>query len=231
MTSEIGLLVFPRLRQLDLKGPYEVFDGWPEARVHLVWKSRESVTSSTGLALTPTTTFAQCPQLDVICVPGGAGVNALMRDEETLSFVRAQAKGARFVTSVCTGALVLGAAGLLRGRRATTHWASHDLLAAFGADAVDARVVRDGELLTGGGVTAGIDFALTLVAELAGRDVAEAIQLHLEYAPEPPFAAGSPETARPEIVARVRAASAGVRAERERLASAARRGSEQPQAT
>ncbi len=230
MTIEIGLLVFPRVQQLDLTGPYEVFASWPEARVHLVGKSRDSVASSTGLTLTPTTTYADCPPLDVICVPGGVGVNALMRDEETLSFIRARAKGARFVTSVCTGALVLGAAGLLRGKRATTHWASLDLLSAFGAIAAKARVVRDGELMTGGGVTAGIDFALTLVAELAGRDAAEAIQLNFEYAPEPPFAAGSPETARPEIVARVRAAGAEVRAERERLANAARDGSGEPQA-
>jgi len=230
-TTEIGLLVFPRVQQLDLTGPYEVFASWPQARVRLVWKSRDSVASSTGLALTPSATFADCPQLDVICVPGGVGVNALMRDEETLSFVRAQAKGARFVTSVCTGALVLGAAGLLAGRRATTHWASHDLLAAFGALPIDARVVRDGELLTGGGVTAGIDFALTLIAELAGRDVAEAIQLNLEYAPEPPFAAGSPRSARPGIVARVRAMSADVRAERERLADEARRDIEGRQAS
>jgi cyclohexyl-isocyanide hydratase len=230
-TIEIGLLVFPLVQQLDLTGPYEVFASWPQARVRLVGESGESVASSTGLRLTPTTTYADCPQLDVICVPGGAGVNALMRDERTLSFVRAQAKGARFVTSVCTGALVLGAAELLRGKRATTHWASLDLLAAFGAVPVKARVVRDGELLTGGGVTAGIDFALTLLAELAGRDVAEAIQLNLEYAPEPPFAAGSPETARPEIVARVQAAGAGVRAERERLAHEERGGSERPQAS
>lgn len=187
--------------------------------------------SSTGLVLTPTATFGACPQLDVICVPGGAGVNALMSDEEALSFVRTQAKGARFVTSVCTGALVLGAAGLLRGKRATTHWASHDLLAAFGALPVEARVVRDGALVTGGGVTAGVDFALTLLAELAGRDVAEAVQLNLEYTPQPPFAAGTPATARSEIVARVRAMSAGVRAERERLADRARRESETPKAS
>lgn len=226
MTIEIGLLVFPRVQQLDLTGPYEVFASWPEARVHLIGKSRASVTSTTGLTLTPTTTYEDCPSLDVICVPGGVGVNALMRDEETLAFVRARAEGARFITSVCTGALLLGAAGLLGGRRATTHWASRDLLAAYGAIPLKARVVRDGDLLTGGGVTAGIDFALTLVAELAGPDVAEAIQLNFEYAPEPPFAAGSPETARPEIVARVRAAFAGVRAEREKLADEARARSE-----
>jgi len=231
MTMEIGFVVFPRVQQLDLTGPYEVFASWPKARVHLIGKSRESVTSSTGLTLTPTTTFADCPPLDVICVPGGVGVNALMRDEAALAFLKAQAKGARFTTSVCTGALALGAAGLLRGKRATTHWASLDLLAAFGAVPVKARVVRDGAVVTGGGVTAGIDFALTLIAELAGRDVAEIIQLNLEYAPEPPFVAGSPETARPEIVARVRAMSADARAERERLADEARRASERPGAS
>ena len=226
MTIAIGLLVFPRLQQLDLAGPYEVFASWPKAKVHLVWKSREPLRSSSGLVLTPTTTFAECPPLEAICVPGGAGVNALMSDDETLAFLRARAGEARFVTSVCTGALVLGAAGLIKGKRATTHWASLDLLAAFGALPTPARVVRDGALVTGGGVTAGIDFALTLVEALAGRDVAETIQLSLEYAPEPPFAAGSPTTARPEIVARVRAAGAAVRAERERLALAARRGGE-----
>ena len=231
MTACVGFLIFPRLQPLDLVGPYEVFARWPEAELHLVAKSLEPVRSSTGLVLTPTTTFGTCPQLDVVCVPGGAGVNALMSDEETLSFVRTQAKGARFVTSVCTGALVLGAAGLLRGKRATTHWASHDLLAAFGALPVEARVVRDGDLVTGGGVTAGVDFALTLLGELAGRDVAEAVQLNLEYTPQPPFAAGSPATARSEIVARVRAMSAGVRAERERLADRARRESETPKAS
>src|SRR5580700_1571586 len=133
-----------------------------------------------------------------------------MADETTLAFVKRQAKGARFVTSVCTGALVLGAAGLLGGKRATTHWASHDLLAAFGAIPVQARVVRDGALMTGGGVTAGIDFALTLVAELAGIASAQTIQLNLEYAPEPPFDAGSPETAPAEVVARVRTFGAPV---------------------
>lgn len=219
MPIDIGLLLFPRVQQLDLTGPYEVFASMPDARVHLVARALGPVTAATGLVLTPTVTFADCPPLDVLCVPGGVGVNALLRDEATLGFVRAQAARARYVTSVCTGAFVLGAAGLLRGRRATTHWGSHDLLAAYGAVPVRARVVRDGNLLTGGGVTAGIDFALTLVAELAGQAVAEGIQLNLEYAPEPPFDSGSPETAAPEVIAAVRARAAQSRSEREALAA------------
>ncbi len=218
---EIGFLVFPRVQQLDLTAPYEVLASWREARVRLVAKTLEPVVSATGLRLTPDVTFADCPQLDVVCVPGGDGINPLLGDAETLAFLRAQADGARFVTSVCTGALLLGAAGLLRGKRATTHWASHDFLAAFGAIPVHARVVRDGRLVTGGGVTAGIDFALTLVAELASRAVAEAIQLNLEYAPAPPFDAGGPDTAPPDVAAKARAQSAKGLAERARLVAAA----------
>ena len=197
---------------------------WPQARVRLVAKSLEPVVSATGLRLTPDATYEACPQLDVICVPGGVGINPLLADETALAFLRRQAAGARFTTSVCTGALVLGAAGLLVGKRATTHWASHDLLAAFGAIPVRERVVRDGALMTGGGVTAGIDFALTLVAELAGRETAEAIQLNLEYAPAPPFNAGTPASAPPDVVETLRGRGAKLRAERERLvAEAARR--------
>ena len=223
MTVEIGLLVFPDVQQLDLTGPYEVFASWPDARVRLVWKNREPLVSATGLRLTPDIAFDECPPLDVVCVPGGLGVNPLLADEAVLGFLRRQAAAARFVTSVCTGALVLGAAGLLRGRRATTHWASHDLLAALGAVPTQARVVRDGNLMTGGGVTAGIDFALALVAELAGAATAQAIQLQLEYAPAPPFDAGSPETAPREIVASLRKRGAAVRADREQLVAAAAR--------
>ena len=215
MTLHIGMLVFPGVQQLDLTGPYEVFAALPDCHVHLMARTREPVASASRMVLTPSVTFADCPALDILCVPGGAGVNDLLRDEATLGFVRRQAAGARYVTSVCTGALLLGAAGLLRGKRATTHWAAHDLLAAFGAIPVRARVVRDGNLLTGGGVTAGIDFALTLAAELAGQAAAEAIQLTLEYAPAPPFAAGTPETAPPAVVAAVRARGAALRAERE----------------
>src|SRR5271165_4305246 len=197
---QIGLLVFPNVQQLDLTGPYEVFALWPRARVRLVAKTLDSVVSSTGLVLKPDESFEECPQLDVVCVPGGAGINALLTDEATIAFVRRQAEAARFVTSVCTGALLLGVAGLLKGKRATTHWASHDLIRRLGAIPVRDRVVRDGKLVTGGGVTAGIDFALTLMVELAGREAAEAIALNLEYAPAPPFEAGSPETAPAPVV-------------------------------
>ncbi len=221
--QQIGLLAFPNVQQLDLTGPYEVFASWPGARVRLVGKTLEPVISSTGLWLKPDVSFDDCSQLDVICVPGGFGINALMADEATLAFVRRQAEGARFVTSVCTGALVLGAAGLLKGKRATTHWASHHLLATLGAIPVQARVVRDGRLVTGGGVTAGIDFALTLLAELAGREVAEATELNLEYAPAPPFNTGRPETAPAATVAEVRKRLARIVEERRQLAEAAAR--------
>src|ERR1700726_1177396 len=142
MTLDIGILVFPSVQQLDLTGPYEVFASIADAKVHLIWKDRTAITSATGLVLTPTMTFAECPALDVLCVPGGAGINALLRDAEVLDFLRAQAARARYVTSVCTGSLVLGAAGLLKGRRATTHWAFHHLLERFGAIPVKERVVQ-----------------------------------------------------------------------------------------
>lgn len=201
MTLHIGLLVFPKVQQLDLTGPYDVFATMPGVVVHLVWKDLEPLLSSTGLTLLPTVTFADCPDLDVICVPGGVGVDALMEDPETLAFIRHQASTAQYVTSVCTGALVLGAAGLLKGRRATTHWASHSLLEQFGAIPVKERVVRDGNLMTGGGVTAGIDFALTLIGEVFDADKSRTIQLQLEYAPAPPFDSGRPDTAPANVLA------------------------------
>jgi cyclohexyl-isocyanide hydratase len=216
-TIRIGLLLFPRLTQLDLTGPFEVFSKLPDASVHLLWKTLEPVAAETGMRTLPDTTLAECPPLDVLCVPGGPGVSAMMEDAEVLAFLREQARGARFVTSVCTGALVLGAAGLLRGKRATTHWASHDLLSAFGAIPTKGRVVRDGNLVTGGGVTAGIDFALTVVAEIAGPDVAQGIQLQIEYAPAPPFDAGTPETAPPDVLSSTRQRYARMRAAREEL--------------
>jgi len=204
MTLQIGILVFPGVQQLDLTGPYEVFASLPEAKVHLIWKNRSPITSATGLVLAATATFAECPALDVLCIPGGGGVNALLQDAAVLAFVRDRAAQARYVTSVCTGSLVLGAAGLLTGRRATTHWYAHDFLAKFGAIPVHARVVRDGNLITAGGVTAGIDFGLAVVAELRGQAQAEAIQLALEYAPQPPFSAGTPDEAPPAVLAAVK---------------------------
>jgi cyclohexyl-isocyanide hydratase len=217
MTIEIGLLLFPRLTQLDLTGPFEVFSRLPGARVRLVWKEAGPVQADTGITMLADTGFADCPPLEVLCVPGGPGVAALMEDAEVLAFLRRQAAGARYVTSVCTGALVLGAAGLLKGKRATTHWASHDFLAALGATPVQARVMRDGKLLTGGGVTAGIDFALTLAAEMASPAVAQAIQLAIEYAPAPPFEAGSPKNAPAEVLALAQQRGATMRRDREAL--------------
>ena len=220
MDHQIGLLLFPDVQQLDLTGPYEVFAAVPRTVMHLVSRTMEPVRTSNGIVMLPTVLMDECPQLDVVCVPGGGGVDVLMTDEATLAFLRRQASDARFVTSVCTGALVLGAAGLLVGRRATTHWAAHDLLSAFGAIPTHGRVVRDGNVITGGGITAGIDFALTVVAELAGREAAEAVQLHLEYAPAPPFEAGDPATAPADVLAQVRARLAPGRARRGAIAAA-----------
>ena len=216
-TYRIGLLAFPAMTQLDLTGPLQVFSGLPNAEVHVLGKTLDPIKTHGGLTLIPDTTLADCPRLDVICIPGGAGVLDLMDDEVVLSFLRTQAETASFVGSICTGSLVLGAAGLLRGKRATTHWAWTDLLAPLGAIPTAGRVVRDGKLMTGGGVTAGIDFALTMVAEIAGRDVAESIQLGLEYAPAPPFDSGSPDTARPEILAAARERMASTRVQREAM--------------
>lgn len=195
-----GFLLFPKLTQLDMTGPYEVLARLPNSEVHLVWKTREPVPSDHGMTILPTTTFESCPALDLICVPGGPGVGPLLSDETVLAFLRRAAAEARYVTSVCTGSLVLGAAGLLQGRKATSHWMSRDLLRSFGAEPMAERVVTDGNLITGGGVTAGIDFALRVAAEVAGAETAQAIQLGIEYDPAPPFDAGSPERARPDLV-------------------------------
>jgi len=196
-------VLFPKVTQLDFTGPLQVFSSVPGAKVHLIWKRIEPVESDSVLTLTPTTTFADCPQLDVICVPGGFGTDDMVNDEEMLDFLRRQAKAAKYITSVCTGSLVLGAAGLLKGYRATTHWSAMDLLAAFGAMPTKTRVCVDRNRITGGGVTAGIDFALTLVSIMVDRPAAEMIQLRLEYNPAPPFDSGSPDTAPPEILARM----------------------------
>jgi cyclohexyl-isocyanide hydratase len=171
-------------------------------------KTRAPVMTDAGFAILPTDDFESCPPLDVLCVPGGTGQLAIMQDTETLGFLARQGAGARYVTSVCTGSLLLGAAGLLHGYRSACHWAFRDALRLFGAEPVSERIVRDRNRLSGGGVTAGIDFGLTLAAELAGEAVARQIQLAIEYDPAPPFNSGSPEKADPQIVASVRAAFA-----------------------
>jgi len=217
MALQIGMVLFQRLTQLDFTGPHEVLARIPGAEVHRVAKTREPIVAETGLALLPSTTFAELPRVDLVFVPGGVGQIEASADAETIDWLRAAAGGARWVTSVCTGALLLGVAGLLRGYRATTHWAFLDLLPLVGATPVDERVVIDRNRITAGGITAGIDFGLTIAAEIAGRDVAEAIQLHLEYDPAPPLSAGHPRTARPELVERARAQVAARHAERAEL--------------
>lgn len=200
---EIGFLIFPNLTQLDFTGPLQVLARLPETRTHIIARTLEPVPSDCGLSLVPTTTMGDCPKLDMLCIPGGFGVAALLQDKETLDFVRRQATGASYVTSVCTGAFALGAAGLLKGRRATTHWAYTQLLPLVGASHEKARVVRDGNVITAGGVTSGIDFGLTLAAEMVGKPVAEAIQLGIEYDPAPPFNSGHPDRAPAEVKERL----------------------------
>ena len=191
----IGMLLFPQLTQLDLTGPFEVFARAPGAKIHLIWKTSDPVTSDRGMRILPTHTFENCPELDVICIPGGPGQIKLMSDDETLTFIRHKSENARLVTSVCTCSLVLGAAGLLQGYKATSHWASLDQLELLGAEPVNERVVRDRNRITGAGVTSGIDFALNVIADIYGNDIAQGIQLQMEYDPEPPFSSGSPRVA------------------------------------
>jgi cyclohexyl-isocyanide hydratase len=192
----IGFVIFPDLTQLDFTGPLQVLSRLPQSRTCIIAKTAAAVQSDCGLGLLPTHTFANCPPLDLICIPGGSeGVAGIINDRETIDFVRQQADVAKYVTSVCTGAFVLGVAGLLKGRRATTHWAYTDLLPLVGAIHEKARVVKDGNVITGGGVTAGIDFALSVIAEIAGETTARRIQLGIEYDPAPPFDSGNPDKA------------------------------------
>lgn len=207
-TIHIGFLLFPNVTQLDLTGPAQVLSRVPGAQVHLAWKSRDPVPTDVGFSICPTVTLAECPPLDVLCVPGGMGIEALFEDAVVLDFLRRQGAQARWVTSVCNGSLVVGAAGLLDGYRSACHWAWRSFLPRFGAIPVEERIVRDRNRISGGGVTAGIDFALALAAELAGDDVARRIQLTLEYDPQPPFDSGSPQAAGAELVERVRALQA-----------------------
>jgi len=212
---QIGSLLFEGIDQIDLTGPFEVLSRIPNATYRIYGKTAQPVQDVRGLHLTPDLTLAEAPQLDVLHVPGGPGQEALMADEELLDWLRRQAAGAHSVFSVCTGALLCGAAGLLKGRRATTHWASFHLLPFFGAIPVDQRVVVEGNWVFAAGVTAGIDGALRLAATLRGEATGKAIQLYMAYAPEPPFDSGTPATAPAAILAQARQSVAGLTAQRE----------------
>jgi len=232
----IGFVIFPGITQLDFTGPFEVLSRiatppslseasrFAQAQIHVVAKTMQPVVSDRGLGIMPTCTFADCPQLDLICVSGGAGIVEALDDSETIDFIRREGARARVVTSVCIGAFLLGAAGLLKGRRAVTHWAHVDLLPLVGARYEKARIVRDGNVVTSAGVSAGIDFAFEVVAALAGPEVAEAIQLAIEYDPAPPFDAGDPAKAadatKALMVQRNVGARAGIKQRLEKLAVA-----------
>lgn len=196
----IGAFLFPRMDQIDFTGPFEVLSQVPNSTFHVIGRDKTPIRDVNGLILMPEESFADAPQLDVLVVPGGYGQQDLMDDEAVLSFLRRQAAGAEYVFSVCTGALLCGAAGLLRNVRSTTHWASFDLLPYFGAIPVDSRVVVDGKHVSAAGVTAGIDGALTVAALLRGDFAAQKIQLMIEYAPDPAFHSGTPKTAPPEVL-------------------------------
>jgi len=224
MASEFPVVfaLFPRITQLDFTGPLEVFARLPAARVVLASVKGGELALDSGVSLANLRRLDEVKECALLCVPGGFGTSAAMEDQAYLAALRRLAAQARYVTSVCTGSLLLGAAGLLRGKRAACHWAFRELLPLFGATPDPQRVVRDGNLFSGGGVTAGIDMALTVVEEVAGRDLAQAVQLAIEYAPAPPYECGRPESARPEIVAAVRARFDS--AWPERLAAAQRAG-------
>jgi cyclohexyl-isocyanide hydratase len=196
----VGFVIFPDLTQLDFTGPLQVLARMPQSTTHIIAKSEAAVPVDCGLSLVPNRTFANCPQLDLICIPGGVrGVIGAIGDRETVAFVRSQAANAKYVTAVCTGAFVLGVAGLLKGKRATTHWAYTDLLPLVGATHEKARIVKDGNTITAGGVTSGIDFGLSVVAEIAGAAAAHEIQLGIEYDPAPPFDSGHPDRAPADV--------------------------------
>ncbi|MEO1593170.1 MAG: DJ-1/PfpI family protein [Cyanobacteria bacterium J06632_22] len=198
----IGLMFYPGMTSLDIIGPHQVFGALPGVELHRIWKTLAPVTADDGLVLLPDTTFADCPPLDVVCVGGGLSQQAVVDDPEVLDFFRKQGQTAKFVTSVCGGSEFLAKAGLLKGYRAATHWGMRDQLAALGVEVGTERVVVDRDRITGGGVTAGIDFALTIASMLYGEETAKLIQLLLEYNPAPPFDTGSPERAGPELVSK-----------------------------
>lgn len=215
---QIGSLLFEGLDQIDLTGPFEVMSRIPNSTYRIYSKTGRPVRDIRGLRLTPDAVLVDAPPLDVLHVPGGFGQEAMMEDEDVLAWIRQQAAGACSIFSVCTGALICGAAGLLKGRRATTHWASFHLLPFFGAIPVNERVVVDGSYVSAAGVTAGIDGALRLAAELRGDDAARTIQLYMAYAPEPPFNSGTPETAPPAILQQARQSVQDLTAQREATA-------------
>ena len=215
---EVVMLLYPRFQELDLTGPFEVLARFEELRIHLVWKTLDPVMDVNGLRILPTATFADCPKANILFLPGGPGQISLMEDAEVLAFLRRQATGADYVTSVCTGSLVLAAAGLLTGYRATCHWLSLDQLGFFGVVPVKERVVIDRNRITGAGVTSGIDFALILAATLFGEERAKQVQLAMEYDPKPPFAGGTPASSSPELVESHRAEQAVFQGEREKVA-------------
>jgi cyclohexyl-isocyanide hydratase len=215
---QIGALLFEGIDQIDLTGPFEVLSRLPNSTYRIFGKGGAAVRDGRGLRLAPDAALAETPKLDVLHIPGGFGQEGVMDDEEVLGWVRRQAQGARLVFSVCTGALICGAAGLLKGNRATTHWASFHLLPLFGAIPVNQRVVIDGNLVSAAGVTSGIDGALRVAAMLRGDEAAQTIQLAIEYAPEPPFASGTPETAPPAVLASARQSMRAITEQRERTA-------------
>lgn len=197
----IGMIAYPGMFLQDLVGPLTVFEALMNREIHILWKDKNPIKAGSLIPITPTTTFAECPKdLDVLFLPGGTpGTLDLMKDKESLDFIAEKAKTAKYITSVCTGSLILGAAGLLKGYKATSHWSTLDVLKEFGAIPSDARIVEDRNRITGGGVTAGIDFGLAIAAKLVNQTYAEAIQLYIEYNPQPPFNAGSPKTASKEV--------------------------------
>lgn len=199
MALHVTFVLFPNVTQLDFTAPAQVLARVPDARITVAARSIEAVPTDCGFSILPASTFENAEQADLLCVPGGFGVAEALGDRDVVGFIREQAAAARYVTSVCTGAFLLGAAGLLRGKRATTHWAYTGLLPLVGAELAPGRVVVDGGTITGGGVTAGLDFGLTVAAEVAGAEVAQSIQLALEYDPAPPFEAGAPDKAPPRV--------------------------------
>ncbi len=215
---QIGSLVFEGLDQIDLTGPFEVLARIPNATYRIYGKTLEGVRDLRGLKLAADALIGDAPQLDVLHVPGGYGQEALMEDEEVLSWVKKQAASAECVFSVCTGALICGAAGLLKGRRATTHWTAFELLPIFGAIPVNERVVEDGNMVFAAGVTSGIDGALRVAAKLRGDEVAQSIQLYMQYAPEPPFNSGTPETAPARVLGNVKKAAQAITEQRRKTA-------------